>query len=95
MSANNYDSLDDLRLCGVCGAYECIAPATVCWRCREQEMIDAEPWLDELPNTNHKDFVCSACNAEYDADDDYCKECGAEIWTWEELEIWQGVEDDE
>ncbi len=31
---------DGLRLCSVCGQYECQSPATKCWRCREQEMID-------------------------------------------------------
>lgn len=39
---------DGLHLCSVCGDSYCQWPATVCWRCREQEMIDAEDWLDEV-----------------------------------------------
>lgn len=38
---------DNLRLCQVCGQYECVAPATKCWRCREQDAIDREDWLDD------------------------------------------------
>lgn len=38
---------DGLHLCEVCGDYECQWPATKCWRCREQEAIDREDWLDE------------------------------------------------
>lgn len=34
------DGWDGLRLCSVCRQYECQSPATKCWRCREQEMID-------------------------------------------------------
>lgn len=43
------DEGDGLRVCEVCKQYECVAPATKCWRCKEQDVIDAEPWLDE-PN---------------------------------------------
>lgn len=35
------DEGDKLRVCKVCKQYECVAPATKCWRCREQEMIDS------------------------------------------------------
>lgn len=34
------DNWDNLCLCETCKQYECVAPATKCWRCREQEIID-------------------------------------------------------
>lgn len=44
---NYWNDYPTIRLCEVCRDYECVVPETVCWRCRQQEMIDAEPWLDE------------------------------------------------
>jgi hypothetical protein len=40
-------------------------------------------------------FICFGCGKEYYHDDEVCCECGAEIWSRDELEGWQGVEDDE
>lgn len=37
---NYVEGWDNLRLCEICKQYECVAPATKCWRCREQEIID-------------------------------------------------------
>lgn len=36
------DEGDGLHLCEVCHDYECQWPATKCWRCRQQEMIDKD-----------------------------------------------------
>lgn len=35
-----YEDGDNIRVCEFCHQYECVAPATKCWRCLEQEMID-------------------------------------------------------
>ncbi len=36
------DEGNGLRVCEVCGDYECVAPATKCHRCLTQEMIDKD-----------------------------------------------------
>lgn len=41
-SNNSIEDWDNLRVCSVCHQYECVAPETKCWRCLEQEMIDAQ-----------------------------------------------------
>jgi hypothetical protein len=34
------DDWDNLRVCVRCGQYETTAPDSVCWRCKQQEIID-------------------------------------------------------
>lgn len=43
-------------------------------------------------------YICWGCGKEYKRKSPtypICNECGGEIWTREELEGWQGVEDDD
>ena len=83
-----FDASDNLRLCKNCASYETTNPDGICWHCKEQDMID-----DAIPPM--KDFVCWGCGKEYYVDEEFCPECGGEIWTREELEGYQGVEDNE
>lgn len=87
------DDWDNLRVCEVCRDRECVAPATKCDSCLTQEMIDD----DRINDTEYsmKNYVCMSCLKEYDYEPEYCHECGAEVWTREEVEAWQGVDDDE
>jgi len=61
-----YDDWDGLRLCSVCGDRE--TRDDICWSCRQQQMIDADPQPQRYPcrqchvrSTLFKNGLCPDC----------------------------------